>query len=186
MRQVDLMIDMETLGTTRDAIILSVGILIFDRHTGEILEDVYYEFDVGSQIFNGRTIDARTVAWWRENNPQELRRLLTSRVDALSPSVLKDILAKIRKDFRINKIWSRGSMDFLLLESIVGTEKLPYFLAADIRTLDVFGLRMGKNNHNALDDCKVQLKYLLEVLKVWNTKVRETTSSSAQDVMETS
>ncbi len=49
----DLMVDFETLGTTENSVLLSFGLCLFNRNTGDILDAVYQEFDVREQISNG-------------------------------------------------------------------------------------------------------------------------------------
>lgn len=57
------MVDLETLGTTADACILSIGAVKFDLDTAEIDDGGFYTgVSIDSNV--GRRIQEGTVAWW--------------------------------------------------------------------------------------------------------------------------
>lgn len=59
------MIDLETLGTTADAVILSIGAVKFNLETGEIdPEGFYRSISVDSNLALGRRISEDTLIWW--------------------------------------------------------------------------------------------------------------------------
>lgn len=157
-----LMIDFETLDTDATGIILSAGIVVFSE-TQENIEGEYYHFHVGGQIAQGRTMSPETVLWWAETNPEEFRKLCVNGGAKLDDFV-RDIKGLI-KEYGIKEIWSRGSMDFLMLEDIMEESAPPFWMARDVRTLDSLGLaKMRENNHNAYADCINQVRYTREVL----------------------
>lgn len=57
-----LMLDFETLDTTATSVVLSLGIVLFNKE--KILTSSYYEFDIKSQMEQGRTMSADTIMWW--------------------------------------------------------------------------------------------------------------------------
>lgn len=64
----DIMIDLETLGTTADSVILSIGAVRFDSR-GDTVDETgpntfYCSVSVDSNTENGRRIDESTLAWW--------------------------------------------------------------------------------------------------------------------------
>lgn len=60
-----LMIDLETLGTTADAVILSVGAVKFDLESDAIDEEGFYgSISIESNMDLGRKIDEDTLLWW--------------------------------------------------------------------------------------------------------------------------
>jgi hypothetical protein len=69
-----LMIDLETLGTAEDAIIASIGAVIFDprgRDTENTLTNTkYIRINPVSCQAAGMTLDAKTVLWWFEQDQQ--------------------------------------------------------------------------------------------------------------------
>lgn len=59
------MVDLETLGTTADAVILSIGAVKFDLDTGEIDDAGFYSsISVESNLQYGRRISEDTLLWW--------------------------------------------------------------------------------------------------------------------------
>jgi hypothetical protein len=67
----DVMIDLETLGTTADAVILSIGAVKFDLETGIIEDDGFYRsVSVESNLDLGRRISEDTLIWWFKQSPE--------------------------------------------------------------------------------------------------------------------
>ena len=97
------MIDLETLGTNPDCVILSLGAVEFDPATGEQGREYYEVIDRGSQQHLGRTEDSSTLAWWDRQSP-EARKVLTAPGKAIS-SVLMDFKAWLPPSC---KPWAKG------------------------------------------------------------------------------
>ena len=67
----EVMIDLETLGTGVEAIILSIGAVQFDLATGEIGDEGFYaSVSVDSNLELGRKMSEDTLIWWM-NQPKE-------------------------------------------------------------------------------------------------------------------
>ena len=65
------MIDLETLGTSADSIILSIGAVKFDLETGKIADDGFYaSLSIDSNLELGRTLSESTLTFWLEQ-PKE-------------------------------------------------------------------------------------------------------------------
>lgn len=61
----DLMIDLETLATTADAVIMSIGAVPFDLEAGTVSEEGYYvSVSVESNLDYRRRISEDTLIWW--------------------------------------------------------------------------------------------------------------------------
>ena len=59
------MIDNETLGTTADSVILSIGAVKFDLASGQIDDEGFYvSISVDSNMEMGRRISEDTLMWW--------------------------------------------------------------------------------------------------------------------------
>ncbi|MBS0454031.1 MAG: 3'-5' exoribonuclease [Proteobacteria bacterium] len=59
------MVDLETLGTTASAVIMSVGAVKFDLTTNEIDETGFYaSISIDSNLDLGRRIQEDTLMWW--------------------------------------------------------------------------------------------------------------------------
>jgi len=60
-----LMVDLETLGTTADACILSIGAVKFDLDSETIEDDGFYaSTSIASNLEHGRRIQEDTLLWW--------------------------------------------------------------------------------------------------------------------------
>lgn len=61
----NVMVDCETLATTADAVILSIGAVRFDLETGQVDDDGFYlSISVDSNLALGRRISEATRLWW--------------------------------------------------------------------------------------------------------------------------
>lgn len=177
MMETDIMCDFETLGTEKDSVVLSVGLILFNRNTGELLKEYYGEFDVNGQIFYGRTIDPGTVQWWRHRDRvKEFERLMLEGISGNPSLYIYDVMEELQGKYQY--IWSRGHLDFEILASLHGDEDNPleYWRARDTRTLDIFQKQRKKNGHNALDDCKNQIEHVVEVIRSWSVRSAEKNS----------
>ena len=66
------MIDLETLDTSVDAVILTVGAIKFDPlSNSEPYAEMYHRLDVDEQTALDRTVDEGTIAWWG-TQPEEI------------------------------------------------------------------------------------------------------------------
>lgn len=64
------MVDLETLGTTADAVIMSIGAVKFDLKTGEIDDSGFYaSVSIESNLERGRRIAEDTLIWWLRQSP---------------------------------------------------------------------------------------------------------------------
>lgn len=157
----DCMLDFETLGTKENSVLLSSGLCIFNRDTGEIIDYDYEQYDICEQIVEGLIVEPETVQWWRDTNKKELSRLLQDGYS--NPCVyLPEIFQRLKGSYK--HIWTRGCMDAHILSYHV--PGIPYWVFKDVRTLDgLTDIKMSKNNHNALEDCRNQVAYVASVLK---------------------
>ena len=68
----DIMLDLETLATSPDSVILTFGAIKFDPFDPSKVLDtgLYFRINVDEQIALGRHVDEGTVAWWGTQNEQ--------------------------------------------------------------------------------------------------------------------
>lgn len=71
-----LMIDLETLGLEPTSVIVSAGVIAFDRELGVALRGLRLVLDRPEQVAAGRTTTPSTLKWWGEQSP-EAQRVLT-------------------------------------------------------------------------------------------------------------
>ena len=59
------MIDLETLGTTPDCVVLTIGGVKFDQNSlSSPRDELYFRFEVNEQLNKGRTTMESTLEWW--------------------------------------------------------------------------------------------------------------------------
>lgn len=168
----NIMIDLETLGTQHNAVILSIGAAMFDE-AGISGDTFYVELDAEAQQKMGRTIDASTVKWWAAQR-DEARMLLTR--EGLAPQrgliMLDEWLSDI--PFKEREVWGNGAtFDNVLLTSLIkdaGFNSMwPFWGDRCYRTLknqhpNVPLVRKG-THHNALDDAISQAEHAAAILR---------------------
>lgn len=176
MERIDLMHDLETLGTEPDAPILSIGACKFDIDTGEILQQFYFPIGWHEAVMNqpGRVPCKDTIEWWHKQEPAAFNAVHTS--DGDLRTALDCYLRFIGEDDVLP--WSNGAtFDTVILEDALKKLGLgvpwKFWNVRDVRTVvdlasefvDRRSLKFEGTRHNALDDAVHQAKY---VSRMWN------------------
>jgi hypothetical protein len=168
----DFMLDIETLGTKPGAVVLSVGVIAFERNTGKERAEFYRAIDLRSSRKSGLHVDADTMLWWFKQN-QEAQKAALLAPDA---SPLEQVVLEFKQWFmkhrtRENSVWSQG-LDFdvpIWARAMAAVGERPpweFWSGRDTRTLyDIAGFdpRTIKRKgvyHNALDDARHQVRCL--------------------------
>jgi hypothetical protein len=168
----DLMLDIETLGTTLDSVILTIGAIPFDPFTDAIFADraFYARIDIDTQ---DRTVDEATVEWWGKQAP-EVQEEAFGEDDRWFLSDALEALHKLA--WQSERFWANGiAFDFPILENAYKAlgMGLPwqYYKVMDARTVYKMANagRLG-NSHNALEDCINQVVLLQDSLKKLDVK----------------
>lgn len=166
------MVDIETLGTTCDSVILSIGACKFDFTSGIDYNDTFYiNIDPQSCKDVGMKIDQATVKWWSQQSKEAIAALKTPK-----PVPVTEAIQGFCDWFKGDFIWCRGMFDVPFLEyayKVTGVASpYKYWQAMDHRTattmLDVnfSAQRSGAaDHHNALGDAIAQTKTLIELFK---------------------
>ena len=167
----DVMIDIETLGTSIDCIILSIAAVEFDRFTGEINREFYEK--IKPQHGQGRELSFDTLKWWANQPSGAFSEAMSGR-DNLSTVIWH--LSKWWNQFHWEHFcWSQGTdFDIAILEHAFKTNNYyvpwKYNAKRDTRTAyDVCGfdpksIEREGTYHNALDDCKHQVKCVVAAI----------------------
>ena len=113
----DIMLDLETLSTRPNAVILTLGAVKFNPFT---LEDpgpgLYVRPDVDEQIAQGRDVQDETVNWWM-NQAEDVREEALGTDGRIS---VEDMYRQLNR-FLVgaNSIWAQGPLfDFAILENL--------------------------------------------------------------------
>jgi hypothetical protein len=174
-----LMIDFETLGTRESAVILSVGLVYFSFQ--DVGPQLYLTFSLEEQLLKGRTIDDATVNWWIKD--KERKRELENLLCSMHGSDLDDIQLTLAEMDKPSLIWSRGCMDFHILNNILGPEhSFPFYVHRDVRTLDVLWKPSDVPTHNALADAQLQVKQVQEVQRRWKNGMKEQCAQTVTEI----
>lgn len=170
-----MMIDLETLGTGPKAVVSAIGALVFDLDSGEVKDTYYTILSYQDQLTKGREVTESTIKWWFSQS-KEAQNIYTADQKTstyFALSNLKDIISK--HDMNTFKVWGNGpSFDLTILESLFQDfgVKIPWQFR-NIRCLRTFKeyvfdgksvVRVGIH-HNALDDCYHQMNIVIEGMK---------------------
>ena len=93
------MIDIETLGTMPNSVILSVGAVKFDPFKSDEPHDGrHWKIDVDAQTSKGRFVDEKTLAWWSKQEKDIQNRAFSDQFDMV---ILEDFF----RDFVHHMNW---------------------------------------------------------------------------------
>lgn len=184
MKKTNIMLDIETLGCKTTSAMLSIGAVMFDINTGEIQDCFHHYIDLQDCLNYGLTVDASTIIWWLKQSDDARKAIYEQK-----GMPLKYVLSQFTTYFNRCKelggeepqIWGNGaSFDVSILQ--YAYEKLnmeipwSFYNVRDVRTAVMYYPEVKANmefegiRHDALDDCKYQIKYLTEITKriVWH------------------
>lgn len=166
----DVMLDFETLGNGRSKCLCQVGAVYFDKTTGELGRELKINIDAASHEAVGGKLDAKTVYWWLSQSKEAQNSILEGDRKPIVQAMneLNDFLEGAAR------IWSHATFDFVTLQQTLQDldikPKFRYNQGLDLRTLSYLGgttvdktPRTGLH-HDALEDCKHQVKYCVAAL----------------------
>jgi hypothetical protein len=189
----NIMVDIETLGTNEDSVILQIGAVAFDVYNEKEAEpfEGWFLTDllVSDQIRTyKRTVDNETLIWWMDSVGPKARTsvlerdgfngLVCSTYNALEDfntfvSMHKDEIGTSNTG---NFIWSNSpSFDLAIIKNAMRQCDIKpvwnHWDERDVRTMDHLNktLKLGLNKkiegvaHNALDDAKGQAIYVMQI-----------------------
>ena len=175
----DIMCDIETLATSPDSVILTIGALRFDPYaddrgrTARDMTSLYLRIDPSSFDYPQAEIDNDTLAWWANQSPEAQHEAFGDGVERMDIRDALDALFDFCKP--CDRVWANGpAFDLIILETAAKRlgkkEPWKFWQGRDCRT--VFRMvptrDQKQNNHNALDDCWLQTVKLQECLRTLN------------------
>jgi len=161
---IEVMIDFETLATTPDAVILSVGAVKFNPSGTGVIERLQLlpMIDEQSEVYN-RTISEDTLKWWETQTPEAIEKAMgeDGRIS------FKDCMEQLAEFcWNIDGIWSNGAtFDISIAESAwrqLGISiPYPHWTVRDCRTLyKIANVNVKDDNyvttHVAVEDAERQ------------------------------
>ena len=170
----DVMLDLETLATSPNSVILTFGAIKFDPFDAskEMTDGLYLRIDVDEQIALGRHVDQGTVDWWGTQS-EEVREEALGEHDRVSLETFTRTLNKFLVG--TNRIWAQGPVfDIVIIENLYRQMGLPcpwlYYNIRDSRTLlKALGdsRKGGALLHNALADAVSQAEAVQDAVSRW-------------------
>lgn len=177
----DIMVDIETLGVSSDSTIFQIAAVAFNIKTGEHYSKFNQVADIARNDF--LDVDGSTLKWWLNTNKELLTELLNKGVGS-SENLLTNFhswLTSHSNDMKNIYFWGNGILfDNKMIQHQFNNIGLDYPIHykndRDVRTiLELASLKTGVGEdelkkkyhdsnlvaHNALDDCKKQIKLVV-------------------------
>jgi DNA polymerase III epsilon subunit-like protein len=170
----NIMLDLETLGTKLDSVILSIGAVAFNEEC--ITNEFYTTINVKSCVDKGLKMYPDTVCWWATQSDAAKKGIFESKITL--PAAISDfsLWVKSMGDNPI-RMWGNGE-DFdnaILREAYfrveVSPSRIPWHFKNNMSYRTLKNLlphvkmdRVGEH-HNALDDAKSQALHAIKLLK---------------------
>lgn len=155
------MVDLETLATTPNAAILTIGAVTFDPNSTRIYDEFYRRIEIESLDALDTYIDDGTLEWWSKQDQ-------VAQDEAFDPEGREPIQNVLEDFYKFcmgsSKFWSHGAtFDIVILEYYFRKINKPFpwnfWDVRDTRTIFDLGLdpeMPQANKHNALEDAKRQ------------------------------
>jgi len=156
-----LMVDLETLATTPNAAILTIGAVTFDPNSAKIYNEFYRRVELESLDALDTYIDDGTLEWWSKQDK-------AAQDEAFDPEGREPIQNVLGDFYKFcmgsTRFWSHGAaFDIVILEYYFRKINKPFpWNFWDVRdTRTIFDLGMDPempqaNKHNALEDARRQ------------------------------
>lgn len=169
----NVMLDIETLGTKTNSVILSIGACYFNPSTSEIGDTLSVHIDVNSCIRNGLEMDASTVMWWLGQDKDAQSKITGGQSNSKD---IKDALVMTSEFIdSYSQVWGNGStFDNTIVKNAYDKCSMDvpwkFWNDRDVRSIVELGYQIGFNpkldmpfegvRHDALDDAIHQAKYV--------------------------
>ena len=174
MAKTDIMIDLETLATSPDAAILTIGAVKFDPFGDDVndpsCDKFYVKVDLDSCDRIGLVTNDATIEWWSQQSKE-------AQEEAFSPDNRIDIVDAMNQLYKFcwgaKRVWSHGAaFDVVICEHIFGKiqKAVPwsFWEVRDTRTIFDIGINPERPpvlKHHALEDAWNQAVGVQNVFK---------------------
>lgn len=181
-----IMIDLETLDTTRTSTIIQIGMVVYDSNYNEV--DDYCLFpSYNDQLANGGTKSKSTIEFWTSDRNKKVFKAILKTCDTENLPIhhaikeVKDYISyhNVSEITANGILFDIGILDYWFNYTFEQTmqEVFGYGNFRDFKTIrneyrDVTGVNLFKtmkfqgDMHNAVDDCRYQLK-MLKHIREW-------------------
>lgn len=159
------MIDLETLDTTPNGVVITIGAVKFDPFNKAMLphSDFYHRLDANEQMSVGRTVSSDTLDWWAKQDEKIIEEALGDH----DRTEIVPMLRALKKWYvGCDAVWAQGTtFDIVMIEQLCRQFNQPipwsFWTVKDSRTLfDLLPTDPRKqfkfDAHNALEDARTQ------------------------------
>jgi hypothetical protein len=175
----DVMLDIETLGTKPDCVVVTFGAVKFNPHSDSVPDSgMYVRLNADEQIAHGRSVEDDTLQWWM-TQPEPVREEAIGDGDRCG---VTDFIQQLNRFLvGVDAIWAQGpAFDMVILENLYRQWGYPqpwlYYQIRDSRTLfKVHGdprVAGRDGHHNALADCVYQAQGVQQIYQSLNIQPR--------------
>jgi len=152
-----LMVDMETMAVTPDAVILTLGAVHFNPWGNGYGDKIYFRISIDDQDRLGRFVDPATLDWWAKQDPAIMEEAFSDQ-DRIPLEEAMDRFHKFA--WGCDAFWSHGAtFDLVMIENVLRQMGRPvpwnYWQLRDTRTLFDLGYDPDMptgSKHDALQD----------------------------------
>ena len=176
------MIDIETLGTSLESVVVSIGATAFDIQTGTLFAEHYSIVDRDSCVAIGLRVDPNNLEWWK-TQPSEVRSVTEAAGRPIRDCLLD--LSRFVTTYGCTKVWFYGpefdeSILRLCYERLKIDAPWKYWDVMCARTLDFIVPESRPDRttpkHNALYDARYQMAAVISAhhyLAAWRARAME-------------
>lgn len=165
------MVDLETLGTGSNSVVVSVGLIAFNISTGEIIAELDIGLNLNQQIKTGGVIDGDTLEFHFAQAPDSIQKMAQRKVLDVKDGL--DNISNFIKANNITALWGNGAtFDCVILRNLYARHlkafPLGFWTDRDLRTaVDIYNIDVGAVpfvgiRHYCLDDARHQVKLLTD------------------------
>jgi hypothetical protein len=187
MNRVDIMVDLETLGNTKDASMIQIAAAKFNIETGKILEEFNFYIDIEKTEELNTT--GSTLRWWLKNHPELFTKIVNNGIvsEKTALELLHEFISKEEDPY----LWGNGILfDNAIIQNKMKQYGLEYPIFfrndRDVRTIvDLVSKKLGMDNkafieeysidfgdrHDALNDVKAQISYVVKAYQILTKEV---------------
>lgn len=173
------MLDIETLGTQSNSVVLSISSVQFNLSTGEMGNEFHIDLNIDEQLKNKGIVDYATIMWWFQQDDDARKKVVEASRYSVTTS-LNNFNSWIIETFGDDKsfeFWGNSNrFDIGILQNLYDNFNIPfswdYRKERDVRTLVSFNPEIKKQTvfkgvkHYGIDDCKYQIEYCCKIFQL--------------------
>ena len=163
-----MMIDIETLATSNNACVLTVGWCLFGLDPDfQLAAPTEVAVHLTRQVREGRYIDPETLTWWMDQSEEARNRAFHPAV-SVSIEQLAERLRTVVGSYEIEHVWAHGpAFDIAILRDLLGGDFCSHRMIRDTRTMHFLAPNVEPPArsiaHSAADDAYTQAKWVQQM-----------------------